>query len=177
MEKLVNIFNEIRSCYFPRWDIKKEWRIEVKARHPREYGFCDSPNKVIYVHPLWAEEGDGDLYVLIIHEICHAAASHWHDNKYQARLLKAADKAQYIGETELADKIRAEVKLCREATVLRRTSHDIYCQITDAVRDAPDASMVTVFAWVADQNLYTPGELLKRYPRAEKVYNQARKRI
>ena len=121
------------------------------------------------------EEGDGDLYVLIIHEICHAATSHWHGKKYQTRLLKAADKAQDIGEAELADKIRAAVELCREPAVSRRTSHDIYCQITDAVGDLPDASMATIFALVADRNVYTPEEFLKRYPRAEKVYNQARK--
>jgi predicted metal-dependent hydrolase len=113
---------------------------------------------------------------LIIHEICHTVASHWHGKKFQTRLLKAADRAQNMGKTDLADKLRAEAKLLRGSTY-RPTAHDIYCQIADALLDVPDASMDAVFTWIADRNGYTIQELLKRYPKAERVYNQERKLV
>ena len=173
MEKLVKIFNEIRSCYFPCWDKKGEWKIIVKDDEiPSIRGRCIHETKTILVRPSMLEESNNELRTVICHEICHACAALYHGKIWQARYLKVASKAEDIGQLALADSIRYEVKLWQEAP--KRTAHNIYCEIEDAVYDQPDCPFDLIIEWVANNNGMTPIELLKRYQKAEKVYNAAK---
>jgi hypothetical protein len=170
MGRLLKFFNEIRSYYFPRWDIERKWAIEERTRRPGtiEDGGCDTENKTICVSPL-REHSDGELYVLIIHEICHAVTTLYHGKKFKSRLLKAANKAQDMGNLTLAEKLRAEANLYAPG---RDSAYTVYCAIEDAVWDAPDASMDAVLRWVCDYTA-TVQEMLEQYPKAEKVYKKA----
>ncbi len=173
MEILVSLFNELRSCFFPRWDIKREWKIEVRDRTEAPGGgYCDRENKTISVSPPWSEADDDDLCCLLIHEMSHAVTNDYHGKKWEVCFLTAADKALGIGQIELADKIRSEVKTYRESP--RTIAHYVYCTIHDAVSDQPDASMDAVIAWVASYYAFTPQELLKRYRKAEKIFYEAK---
>ncbi|MCJ7444889.1 MAG: SprT-like domain-containing protein [Methanotrichaceae archaeon] len=62
-------------------------------------GQCDGKGKRILVRSL-------DVDGVIIHEICHAVTSEWHNKKWLARMEKAALKAESIGEEKLAKGIR-----------------------------------------------------------------------
>jgi hypothetical protein len=97
-------FEYIRSTYFPQWDTARKWT--MRNTHPDCVGFglCDSKGKMIVVR----NSPPGGPQVALIHEICHAVASIYHDKKWQRRMEMAALKAESIGDKELAAEIRKE---------------------------------------------------------------------
>lgn len=89
---LKNLFSEIRTTYFPRWD--KEWQLSIKSNLPSQ-GKCDNEHKRIIFQS--ANYSRRFLEELIIHEICHAIAYPGHGNEWQQRMMQAARKARSIG--------------------------------------------------------------------------------
>jgi hypothetical protein len=124
MERLLSLFNEIRTCFFPRWDTKKQWRCEAALEWHEtlidggSHGFCDDKNKIIRIWPAWGCQDDNTLRVLLIHEIAHAVTREAHYLHWQSRCLKAANKAEGMGDQHLAEGIHLDVKRYQDSTPL-----------------------------------------------------------
>ena len=175
MRGLVTAFDTIRTTYFPRWDKNREWTIVVKDIEPRVMiARCDTQNKEICIDPSFVPDSDAHLFALIVHEICHPVACHYHGKRFQARLMKAAGKADDMGETELASRVRADAELCQQPA---RPSHArfVYNDIQDAVFDNPNAPMDKLLTAVAYRHGETLEYFLKRYRRAKMVFREAQK--
>jgi hypothetical protein len=165
-------FDYVRQTYFPRWDRKKEWNCHVLDDVDGAEGQCRSESKTIKIGYTVGSR----LRLLFIHEIAHAAASVGHDKKWQARMKKAAQKAETIGEFELSGEIRKEIEGYNDPENLRPTAAIIYQQIEDTVRDG---STVLPFEAVMDhiRRLYgmSRPDFLKKYKRVQRAFDAATK--
>jgi hypothetical protein len=108
--KLKKVFDDVKMIYFPRWKAGAEWR--VYRNHPRVRdrigirAVCLPDKKIIVVKLPNRRD-----YVNLIHEICHAVTnSNYHKKKWRARMNKIADRAEQLGQKELAEYIRGETK-------------------------------------------------------------------
>lgn len=175
MDTLLNTFNEVKKLYFPRWDIRNEWKVVGQVEVSSQLGLCDLETKTIYINPGWIEKGGDDLIYLIAHEISHFV-SPTHGKKWQTRFLKVADTADKLGQVNLANKIRAEVdelEMCRNTIIL--TAADLQAQVNDAVLDCPNAPFEAVIGFVADGCGVSPERLLRYYPSLHKTYIESQK--
>lgn len=163
-------FDYVRKTYFPRWDRKKEWKLQVLEDVDGAEGRCISDSKTIKIR----HATESRLRPLLIHEMAHAAASVGHDKKWQARMEKAAQKAETIGEAELSSQIRKEIESYNDPENLRPTAAIVYQQIEDTVRDSSPA---LPFKAVLDhvRRLYgmSESDFLKRYRRSQRVFDIA----
>ena len=88
-------------------------------------------------------------------------------------MLKAATMANRTGQWQFAQLLRREVEIYRRDAE-RVTKKAIYSEIEQCVSDLPALpSFRSVVKLVAHRNLMTPGEFLKRFPRAKRVYDDA----
>ena len=51
------------------------------------------------------------LQLVLIHEICHAISSSGHDKKWKTRMSKAAERATRIGQKELSQMIKDDIRM------------------------------------------------------------------
>jgi len=164
-------FDYVRKTYFPRWDRKKEWKLQVLDDDDGAEGHCNAESKTIRVQYTPKRR----LRLLFIHEIAHAAASYGgHSKKWLARMEKAAKQAESIGEIELSSEIRKDVESYRDPENLRPTAAIIYQQIRDVVFDSSSA---LPFNAVVDhvRRLYgmSKSDFLKQYKRVQRVFDVA----
>ena len=167
---LAREFTTVRKVYFPKWDRMRRWRCHfLRATMVTSdcHGHCDDEKKIIYV-----SKNAEDLIALLIHEICHALTSSAnHGRTWQERMLKAAKVADRIGHSRLAEFLRQEVVNYQRAEVKSRKA--IYCEIQEwvsALKGIP--SFRTVVKLVAQWNVMTVKQFLKRLPRAKAVYDE-----
>ena len=158
MARLVNIFNEVRGCFFPRWDTKRHWKVEAGLEwhepcYVVDWGFCDDKHKTIRIWPAWVCQDDNTLRVLLIHEIAHATERCRHWPKWQARCLKAANKAEAMGNQQLAEGIRLDVKLHQNTTPLDEVRH------LRKNREAETKAILNRLSLIADTALNEHGRL------------------
>lgn len=165
-------FDYVRQTYFPRWDRKKEWKLQVLEDVDGAEGQCRYESKTIKIR----YTVESRLRLLFIHEIAHAAASVGHDKKWQARMEKAAQKAETIGEFELSGEIRKEIEGYEDPENLRPTAAIIYQQIEDTVRDS---STGLPFEAVMDHIRRHYGmsrpDFLTKYKRVQRAFDSATK--
>jgi hypothetical protein len=165
-------FAAVRKQYFSRWDKAQHWTCQFSPTTTVGYsceGLCDPERRVIYVR-----KDAEDLTILLIHEICHAVIPHAnHGRPWQERMLKAATMANRTGQWQFAQLLRREVEIYRRDAE-RVTKKAIYSEIEECVLDLPALpSFRSVVKLVAQRNLMTTGEFLKRFPRAKRVYDDA----
>ena len=160
-------FAKIKRLYFPKWDKRNEWHIKFDNSLPCS-GQCDTESKLIKV----CQRSERQL--LIAHEICHCFAT-GHGKTWQARFIKVADKAESLGNTELARTIRAEVESYRSDKCPKLTRQVVYDEIRDAVMDAPEADFKNIMKFVANTWGLKPDELLMRYKNLQTVYDKAKR--
>jgi len=135
-------------------------------------GHCDPRKKLIQVL-------DANDELTIIHEICHAATrSSGHGEKWQKRFLKVAEMANVLGNLKLSEAIKAEVKRYHEQIKdlpeISASAQIFREQISQAARDAPDASFGDIVRYVAGEHGMYTEELLKHYPKAlRKAFDDA----
>ena len=149
---LERLLDELKSCYFPRWDRKKEWKIVARNFKGLFGGYCDRDTKKILIRPSAIEEGNDELRKLICHEVCHVCTCDHHGKKWQTRYLKVATKASAIGDTVLAEKILKEVKCYSESPI---RAYMVYNTIQDVVLDQPKASFRDAIRWLASDYGFT----------------------
>ena len=106
MGRLEARFQEIRRAFFPRWDRARQWRVLSGTRSgpPAVSGFCQRREKTIYVN----EPADGDLNLVLVHEICHAVTVDKHGPRWRARMRRAAERATELRMPSLARRIADE---------------------------------------------------------------------
>ncbi len=164
-------FDYVMKTYFPRWDRKKEWKLQVLDDDDGAEGHCNAESKTIRVQ----YTATVSLRLLFIHEIAHAAASYGgHSKKWLTIMEKAAKKAESIGEIELSGEIRKEIEGYEDPGNLRITAPIIYQQIRDVVFDSSSALPFNV---VMDhvRRLYgmSMSDFLKQYKRVQRVFDAA----
>ncbi len=99
-------FLEIKRLFFPRWDRDNHWRVSKRSKR-RLHGHCDTERRVIEIVIQYSDPDKRDK--LLIHEICHAVADMGHGRKWQARMEKAAQRADQLGRHRLAELLREEI--------------------------------------------------------------------
>src|SRR5271157_13850 len=89
MGTLQEEFEFVRKTFFPRWDHKKEWRVESVADLHGAVGEYRKDLKTVFI--LGQPTGEA-LQLVMIHELCHARCFS-HKTAWQFRMMKAADRA------------------------------------------------------------------------------------
>ena len=163
MDSLTDLLYKIQRQYFPRWDVKHEYRIEMWNLPGAR---CNNKEKLIQV-------SDANDELAVIHEICHAVTrSGWHGEKWQNRFLKVADVSDILGNLQLAKAIRIEVKDIRKQlkrrTERRLTADHVNSEIQEAAFENPNASFEDIVSFVAREHSMFSKELLKYYPKSLK---------
>jgi len=173
LRNLQTEFATVRKQYFSRWDKAQRWTCRFLRRRRSAtdcVGLCDPERRVIYA----PADADSDLTLVLIHEICHAVTPQVnHGLPWQTRMLKAATMVGRSGRLRLAQLLRQEVERYRRDAELV-TSKVIYCEIEECLWDLPKVpSFRSVVKLVAKRNSMTVQGLLKRFPRAKRVYDKA----
>ena len=164
-------FQEVKRLFFPRWDRQDLWRVSTTSRW-KVHGRCDPDRQVIEIV---VQHTDTDVRdKLIIHEICHAVADMSHAKKWFDRMEKAAKTADALGRNRLARIIREEIVAYQQVP----TSLEIvYNQIRDALIDCPEATFMQIKRWLANEYGLLPSEVCKKFKRAEKVFQEAKRDV
>ena len=110
---LNNEFEYVRNTFFPRWDKKKDWKVEIfsgwvdhltgtdytgKGIVPPLVGTCNRKTKTIYLRCAQKES--------LIHEICHAVSNDHHGERWRNKMEEKAQLADRLGNNILALEIR-----------------------------------------------------------------------
>ncbi len=126
-DRLKNAFEYVRQMFFPEWDRKREWKIlecpeELRTHQGKGVdGVCSEQAKTIKVSMVRISENI-DLYVLLIHEICHSGTK-GHGKDWQEAMLMKADIADKMGKKDLSELIRKDIE--RAATLDRSVENAI----------------------------------------------------
>ena len=165
-------FTAVRNAYFPKWDRIRRWKcrfLPATMAGAGCEGLCNWEGRIIYIRT-----NTENRIAVLIHEICHAVTpSANHGPQWQQQMRKAATVAKRTGQSQLAKFLRKEVvRYQRDAEPVTRNA--IYCEIEQCVSDLTGIPpFPTVAKLVAQRNLMTIDKFLKRYPRAETVYDKA----
>ena len=167
-DRLKKSFDYVRKACFPKWDYVFKWTAKLDPSLPSQ-GKCLTGSKSIIVK--FIPDSDDELYLLLIHEICHSSAPH-HGEKWVTRMLRTAKRVQKIGLLTLSNLVAEEVKLYEESE--RISTAETYNQIFYATLDNPKSSYEDVRNAVArDLGLY-PYEFERRFKKSKKSYEEAR---
>ena len=163
----------VRSTYFPRWDRKSEWSVQFSDDLGTVDGSCDMANKKIDIR---RAINPGEVYLVLIHEIAHAVTGGGHGKRWQARMEKAAQRAENIGETALAESLRKEVGGYR-GLVEKVTAKNVYDEVQSAVFAMPEADFDAIVCQLADRYGLNNDKCLEKFPRIRTEYEKAKSRV
>lgn len=165
--RLQKAFEYVRTTFFPRWDKENQWTVSEVPELPSQ-GKCERVTKTISLRYL--PEKDDDLYVWLIHEICHTSDP-GHGKRWSNRMLRVANRAKAKGHNNLVKKICDDKEAFRSAKPL--SAREVYQEIEDAGLKATDWSYDDIINWVAKQYGCSREELEKRFKRCRTVYDEA----
>jgi hypothetical protein len=177
IKKTENEFERIRRMFYPRWDLKRAWKIKVgfrvKGCDPN-HCFCDKDNLTIWISPNVAKgKGPYSLAYVLVHEICHAITTGEHKKLFFDRMRRNLEIAIRLGETEIADEInKFEFELPSENI---STPDYVYWAVRSMVSDAPRASFQRVVSDLASERGLNKEEFLKKYHRVKSVFNETKR--
>ena len=175
MKNLEAEFEHVQRVFFPRWDRRRQWRVEegVRSESTAEEGFCDPERKVIFIKSSVVSKGGEELTVWLIHEICRAVVGNGSHRKFwQRRMRTAISQAQRVGREQLAALLEADLQASQHVRVTR--AQDVYDTVGDILTDVPHATFEEVLLRLAGYWGLTPEELLQRYKRLRTVYEERR---
>lgn len=162
-------FQAIKSVFFPRWDRANLWRISTRSRRS-VHGYCDRIRRVIEVVVVPSDPDDRDL--LLIHEICHAVTSGSHGKSWQARMGRAAERADRFGRDRLAKLLREEIAAYQEAGDWRM---EAYLMVERWLETQPDLTLAQVKRAIATECGLLYWEVATKLRRLERVFFQSRR--
>lgn len=114
MKALTAVFNDVKKTYFPKWKTGSEWRVVDKhpiLKNVILQGICLPEEKVIVIHL----PTDAYVQLTLAHEICHAVTgSKYHDKKWRDRFTQVANRAEQLGQIDLAHYIRKDMDEYRD---------------------------------------------------------------
>ena len=160
-------FQYVRQHFFPRWDLKKEWKVRYTPNAPFA-GRCNEKRKEILINSFIYEDG---LDLLLIHEICHVRCPS-HGLAWQDKLSRMSQRAKDIGRDELSNLILRELHIVRESPPV--TAESIYRLIEQCVREVPSISYNDAVNYVAKEHGYKAAELKHKYKRTKEAYERAK---
>ena len=163
-------FQYVRQHFFPRWDLKKQWKVRY-IPNASFAGRCNETAKEILVHR-FANENDLDL--LLIHEICHVRCPS-HGIAWQDKLSRMSQRAKDIGRDELSNLILRELHIVKESPPV--TAESIYRLIEQCVREVPSISYNDAVNYVAREHGYTRSALKQKYKKTREAFKAAKKRL
>jgi hypothetical protein len=166
-KELSAAFEHVRKTVFPQWDKNDEWKVFYDPGLPPS-GICLIEKKKIIVQSVY--EYSEALNALLVHEICHSSAP-GHGKRFLIRMLKAADRADRVGWSKVADLIREEVKNYENGRAA--TASEMYERIADCLMDNHNASYESVIAYMAQEYGMHPDEFEKCYKKCREVYDEA----
>ncbi len=168
--ELRKAISNVRKTFFPRWDLRSQWRIRWGDLGKGD-GNCDFELKEITIS---AGLNRRKLTLVLIHEVAHAVTRDGHGKKWKARMERAAQQAEEQGQAELAEALRAEVEWYRSAKE---------CSAADYIEDCIDGLVLANPAISLDEVLTVLSyelagmkrdRLLALYPQIEKLYEEAK---
>lgn len=162
-------WQDIRREVFPKWDQQGEWWMRLSSVGA-EHGRCYPDKKLITI--AWVLDGKDERDALMIHEICHAVTSGSHGEPWLRRMEKAAAHAQALDRRQLAELLETQITEYREAGP--SSVNEVYSELSDAVFDAPHVSYSDFRKHFAYQYAMSIAEFDEYFPRAIKVYLQAK---
>ncbi len=174
---LAQMFAEICRDYFPRWRNAVHWQVRAGSRaqwveaqgdtrDTTEQGYCDSEKRTIWL--------SDPSKATLIHQICHAITGSGHDTRFWARMRQATQRAEALGETDLAAQLRREVETC-EMYIVPTTASRVYRRVAEVVRNMPEISFSALVEYLAEEYGMTPHALCRRYLRLHQVYEAAKR--
>ena len=175
MKSLEAEFEHVRRVFFPRWDRRRQWRVEegVRSEITAEEGFCDPERKVIFLNSSVVSKGGAEFAVFLIHEICHAVVPNGsHGKIWHRRMRTVISQAQRVGREQLAELLEAELQAYQDVPVTR--AEDVYSTVGDILVHLPQATFEDVIRHLASYYCLTPEELLQRYKRLKTVHEERR---
>jgi hypothetical protein len=187
-------FERVRETFFPRWDRKREWKVEYTAEplavtaedHPYFIAYCAHSTKTITV--LCSECLVGNqLKVVLIHEVCHAIAFKafgllGHGDFWRHRMQAIAEKAARLRMLEVAEDISNDVRVWKDLnTLLAWTRYELIERVARETEDDFSAVIDRVIsvAYEDPEGVYKPGgrprnRFLRRYPLAKEAYEKGK---
>jgi hypothetical protein len=160
----------VRDTFFPAWDHGRCWKVVQAHDLDGAQGQCDRATRTISI--LEGISGDRQK-LLLIHEIAHAVVGPHHGKRWFKRMEKATLQAEQLGDGPLAALLRKEVEGYHDAYVL--TAAGIYTAIGDTVWENANATFFQTIDFVRRDFGMSRLDFLKRFARAEKVYERARR--
>ena len=128
-QKLKDAIADVRKTFFSRWDKDNQWVIAVNENILESCGVCNNDTKTIYLKCV--QEDNDKLYLLLIHEICHAIVGPGHNKKFYSRMRKSAELAKHIGQANLSEEIKDNVTAYEETPKI--TAEGVYEYIENEV--------------------------------------------
>ena len=164
-------FSNVHKMFFPRWDLRSQWRIRFGDLGNGD-GNCDFEQKEITIS---TGLDRSKLTLVLIHEVAHAVTRDGtHEKKWKARMEKATQQAEKHGQTELADALRAEVMWYQKAEKWAPEDSIEDC-IDGLVLANPAISLDEVLAVLSHEMAGMKRDrLLALYPQIEKLYEEAK---
>ena len=129
--RLQNAYQCVRKLFFPRWDRKKQWKVEYMPQFKRWHekdiaedikreglegefvpkkinigAICQSFRQCILVYNI--PRSNVDLYEMLIHEICHVNAP-GHREEWALNMNEVYYKAYEMDMKDLADMIKSDI--------------------------------------------------------------------
>ncbi len=182
-QKHIEAFHEIKRLFFPRWDLRGQWRVrhQTPGGHARlGGGRCYSESKLILLSEVSMEKEE--LWCLIIHEICHSSIS-GHGKRWKARMRKAAERAKMLGFERLGEKLLKNIDGYNadwneiKGDWIHGFPTAVYGKIEDILLDCPDITYTILVKYLARELCLSPKEFRKKYKRARKVFDDAKKEM
>jgi len=108
-----SVYKQIKNDYFPRWDCDNEWQLKFVDDLYGAQASCSSELKTItlvkdyFIHP--SASKINQLKVILIHEISHTTTRGFHGEEWITQMEETAERADQLGEIELAQFIREEI--------------------------------------------------------------------
>ena len=89
-------------------------------------------------------------------------------------MRQAAQRAEALGATELAEQLSKEVETC-EGNAQPSTAGYVSRRVDEVVCDVPHLTFDALKNYLAAELLMTPPELCSRYKRLRQVYDEAKR--
>jgi hypothetical protein len=161
--RLQEAYNFVRR-FFPQWDRKGEWQIRYISG-PYYIAQCNIELKTIDIRLI--SDDDMELYLLLIHEICHTS-SPGHSKKWQDRMMRVANRINKSGYKLLSNEVINEVKRYKGSSHIN--SKFIYRKIVEIVMDNKSFPFNELMEYLSRE--YYGGGIIP-YKHCRKAYDSA----
>jgi hypothetical protein len=167
-------FARVRRVFFPRWDRKREWHVRWFPDLCGADGKCFRGTKVIGIaHGVRMK----DLTLVLIHESAHAVVFGGENERWKARMRRAAQKAEKLGENRLAKQIQAEVRAYRRQSAISFDPSYVQDRMEDIASENPAVTFDAAVAILRRECAATEADFLKHFGKAARAGWREGKRL